>query len=118
MIPHRVYRQLTRNPVLGKTQIALKSYSGHDIPTVGKCSIRCTLDSSTKLLIFYVTETNSRTIIGLESCGQLGLVTILSEIQQKMEMESVEDKIKRIQGGKGEDLIDAVLKLYPGVFTE
>ena len=116
VMPNRIFRKLKKKAVLEQTPVNLKSYGGHDIPTRGQCTLDCKSGDKSKILDFYVVETESRTIIGLESCEQLGLVKILNEVNKDPVLENVEHKIKQIQGKRGDDLKTAVLRMYPDVF--
>ena len=97
VIPYRVLSQFQKKTIIEGTPVTLKSYGGHDIPIMGKCTLDCYTNNRNKLLVFYVVETTSRTIIGLESCQQLGLVQILNEVHKDTLLVGMDEKVKMIQ---------------------
>ena len=98
VIPYRVLSQLQKKTIIEGRPVTLKSYGGHDIPIMGKCTLDCHINNRNKLLVFYVVETTSQTIIGLESCQQLGLVKILNEVGKDTLLVGMDEKVKMIQG--------------------
>lgn len=66
------------------TNMLLKSFGGYRLDTVGKCHLGTRLDNSqsSKPLEYYVVRNDVKPLLGLESCLDLGLLSIHDKVEQ------------------------------------
>ena len=63
----------------------LTAFGGHDIPVIGKCTLKCQVDNKTEVLEFQVVE-NRKSLLGCTDCKKLQLITFtVNDIQQDAE---------------------------------
>ena len=67
-------RARDRTLKLDKSSTVLRAYGGKTIPTKGKVMVNIKLNDKSCDTYFYVIDLNVNTILGLESCCELGLV--------------------------------------------
>ena len=58
----------------------LTSYSGHHIKTLGTTNFTCVCNNVEHNIPFFVTEIDSRAILGVEACQRLGLIERLCSV--------------------------------------
>ena len=66
---------------LRKASAKLKSFSGHRIPSEGLINLPVTVKDKIMNIDFYVVETDSISVIGAESCENLGLIKRIHGIE-------------------------------------
>lgn len=70
-----VYDLLPHKIALATTKSKLTSYTGHEIDTLGKCSLNCSLNGNNKTLQFFIAKgKNTESIIGLSDATRLDLL--------------------------------------------
>ena len=127
IMPKRVYDQLKKsNKKITKASVKLHGYGAHDISVIGKSRLEYSVNDVPKSTEFYVAHTKNKTIFGLKCCRDVMLVKIMDEINEKFadkktdeenQKNIIEENVKRINGKKGDDLKQEILKLYAEVFT-
>ena len=77
ILPKHIVDRLN-NCHIQPTNMQLKSFGGYSLDTVGKCRVNCKLTKSEEpiTLEFYVIRNKVKPLLGLESCLNLGLVTV------------------------------------------
>ena len=74
----------------------LKSFGGHQLDTVGKCLLDTKVKEAkgSTTLEFYVLRDNVRTLLCLESCLDLELITLNNRLEQiGFSVDKVQEKI-------------------------
>ena len=66
-----------------KTQVKLKSYSGHQIPTKGVVTLPCECKGNTFQVNFHVVEMEAPTVLSAQTCEDLGLLGRVHLLQQQ-----------------------------------
>ena len=66
-----------------KTQVKLKSYSGHQIPTKGVLTLPCECKGNTFQVNFHVVEMEALTVLRAQTCKDLGLLARVQLLQQQ-----------------------------------
>ena len=66
-----------------KTQVKLKSYSGHQIPTKGVVTLPCECKGNTFQVNFHVVEMEAPTVLGAQTCKDLDLLVRVHLLQQQ-----------------------------------
>ena len=66
-----------------RTQVKLKSYSGHQIPTKGVVTLPCECKGNTFQVNFHVVKMEAPTILGAQTCKDLGLLARVHLLQQQ-----------------------------------
>ena len=63
-----------------KSRARLTSYSGHHIKTLGTTNLTCVCKNVQHNVQFFVTEMDSKAILGVEACQRLGLIERLCSV--------------------------------------
>ena len=127
VMPLRVFNQIADEETeLKTTKVKLNGYSGEDIPVKGTVKLRCKFKEIDLLIIFYIVESNSKTVISLQTCKDLGIIKILNEVMKcgktkyndlkAQENELFKAKVTKIKGMQGSELKNTIQKMYPEVF--
>ena len=82
IISHKVFKILSRvsDKKMTKSRARLTSYSGHHIKTLGTTNLTCVCKNVEHNVQFFVTEMDSRAILGVEACQRLGLIEKLCSV--------------------------------------
>ena len=138
VMPRRVFNQVNdRNKesilTLKSTSTKLIGYGGNTIPVCGVCAAKCSFQGTILHTNFYVLETDSRSVLGLDSCKQLDLVQVMCAVHKKpakiagtkssklQEQKAIKvetaNKIKQLSNKFDEDMKREIKQMYPGVFN-
>ena len=74
VISTKVLQDLASRYPCEKSQVKLKSYSGHHIPTKGVVTLPCECKGNTFQVNFHVIEMEAPTVLGAQTCKGLGLL--------------------------------------------
>ena len=121
VIPKSVMKQIGQREAT-RSKVSLKGFTGHEIPVIGKTSLRvCRPDSSfaTESLFYVVDDDNlasSITLLGLQTVRELGLVsTTVSEVSDVSEsVVKVIDEYQDVFSGLGTYKKQVSLELRSG----
>ena len=80
VMPKSVYNQVTSEDKLKTTTLKVQSYGGDKIPILGSMQMKCRYINTVKNVDFFVVETNSRTVLSLQTCQAMGLVKVLHKV--------------------------------------
>ena len=71
----RVFKQIEDGHVKmeSKTKIKLCGYGQRNIPVEGKIKVMCEFRHGKQKLEFYVAKTDSKTVLSLQTCRELGI---------------------------------------------
>ena len=83
VISTRVLQDSTSRYPCKKTQVKLKSYSGHQIPTKGVLTLPCECKGNTFQVNFHVVEMEAPTVLRAQTCKDLGLLARVQLLQQQ-----------------------------------
>ena len=81
VMPRRVYDQVTSEDKLKTTTLKLHGYGGDNRPILGSMHMKCKYKNTIKYVDFFIVETNSRTVLSLQTCQAMGLVKVLHEVK-------------------------------------
>lgn len=75
IIPEKILKEINFDRKhLMKTGLKLKSYTNNNIPVIGTCYLNCQYKNIICTIEFFVVESNSLCILGLETCKNLNLI--------------------------------------------
>ena len=74
VLPYKVIEDLGIKCYFEKTQIRLKSYSGHQIPTRGVVTLPCENKGNVYNVQFHVIEVEAPAVLRAQSCKEMGLL--------------------------------------------
>ena len=74
VLPYKVIEDLGFQCHVEKTQIKLKSYSGHKIPTRGVVTLPCEYKGNMYNVQFHVVEVEAPAVLGAQTCKEMGLL--------------------------------------------
>ena len=138
VMPLRVFNQVNdRNKesilTLKSTSTKLIGYGGNEIPVCGVCSAKCSFQGKILHTDFYVVETDSRSVLGLDSCKKLDLIQVMCAVHKKpakiagtesselQEHKAIKvetaNKIKQVSNKFDEDMKCEIKQMYPEVFN-
>ena len=63
-----------RQTKLRSSSLKLTAFGGHDIPVIGKCTLKCLVNGTSQILKFQVVE-KGNSLLGCEDCKKLKLIT-------------------------------------------
>lgn len=81
--------------------VRLKSFSNNIIPVEGKVIIFCNFQNKKVPIEFYITSLNQRTIIGLKTSENMGLIKKMFDVSQSSYYDSILNKYKHVFEGTG-----------------
>ena len=128
VMPLRVFKQLNNRCKeqlrLNPTNMKLLGYGGSEIMVLGKCNTKCKAKDKEIVTDFYVVETDSRTVLGFQSCKALNLIKVMCSVEEELDKskdritdDALNFTVKKIEKMSGESLKNEVLQMYPNVFT-
>ena len=82
VISTKVLQDFTSRYPFEKTQVKLKSYSGHQIPTKGVVTLPCECKGNTFQVNFHLVEMEAPTVLGAQTCKDLDLLVRVHPLQQ------------------------------------
>ncbi|XP_025836313.1 uncharacterized protein LOC112906430 [Agrilus planipennis] len=92
---------LSKN-IIRKTNTMLNSYTGDKLKVLGKCEVPCIKDGNTYLLNFFVVNSNTEAILGLETSINLKLIMKIDRLNKiKNEYSNIIEKFKDVFNGIG-----------------
>ena len=82
IISHKVFKTLSRvsDKKMTNSRARPTPYSGHHIKTLGTTNFTCVCNNVEHNVQFFVTEMDSRAILGVEACQRLGLIERLCSV--------------------------------------
>ena len=127
VMPIRVFNQIEDGHVkMERTRTKLCGYGGTNIPVEGKIKVICKFRDAKQKSEFYVAKTDSKTVLSLQTCKELGMIQILIKVTSKednkkekdgasMERTDIEKKVEMIAGKSGKELKQTTMKMYPNL---
>ena len=116
VMPMRVFKEIDEGHVkMEKTKTKLCGYGGTNIPVKEKIKMMCEFRDTKQKSEFYLAKTDSKTVLSLQTCRELEMIQILSEVISKedskkerdgtsMERADIEKKVEMIAGKSGKEL--------------
>ena len=139
VMPLRVFNQVNDRSkesilTLKSTSTKLTGYGGNKIPVCGVCLANCSFQGKILHTDFYVIETDSRSVLGLDSCKKLDLIQVMCAVHKKpakiagtessklQEQKTIKvetaNKIKQLSNKFDEDMKREIKQMYPEVLMD
>ena len=109
-----------KNKTLSETLSNLIDYGESNIPLQRITKVSCVINNSK---VKKMTGINNKAVLSLATCKKLDLIKVLQEIKSEKTLknkekdEEAEAKAQKVDGRNGEELKNAIVKLYPDVFS-
>ena len=87
ILPYKVMEDLGIQCDFEKTQIKLKSYSGHQIPTRGVVTLPCEHKGNVYNVQFHVVEVEAPAVLSAQTCKEMGLLVRIHQLQDSQPKE-------------------------------
>ena len=87
VLPYKVIEDLGILCYFEKTQIRLKSYSGHQLPTRGVVALPCELKGNVYNVQFHVVEVEAPAVLSALTCKEMGLPVRIHQLQDSQRKE-------------------------------
>lgn len=103
VIPMKIFKSLgyERNKIC-QTTTQLKSYTGSILKTLGKVSLKCKIKSNSYDIEFFVIDSDSQPILGLESSTQLNLIKRIETVNACLNSyDTIKEKFRDVFTGTG-----------------
>ena len=81
VLPHKVIEDLGIQCHVEKTEITLKSYSGHQIPTRGIVTFSCEHKGNVYNVQFHVVEVEAPAVLSAQTCKEMGSLVRIHQLQ-------------------------------------
>ncbi|XP_030763270.1 uncharacterized protein K02A2.6-like [Sitophilus oryzae] len=101
ILPLKLYNSLGIKSNLRQTQVTLTSYTGNNLKIVGKCYIPCKKDDKTFNLEFYIVDSNTQAILGLDSSLELNLIKRIDSLTKNCQYNSLINEFSELFEGIG-----------------
>ena len=104
VLPNRVVQELNElssSVKIQPTDLKLCGFNGNEISVPGMCEIPCVFNGIKKSS-FFVVETETRTVLGLQTCRDLGIIKLDCAIQsqetikKEQEEKAFSERMRRI----------------------
>ena len=93
VISEQVLKKILPDSIIKPSTVTLSAYGGTKIPVSGSCDINCEFDGEVVKTSFIVVPLVAKTVLGLQSCSQLGIVNFPCRISKCEEIsESADEK--------------------------
>ena len=93
VIPMRVFKQIEDGHVkMERTKTKLCGYGGTNIPLEGKIKVMCKFRDAKQKSEFYVTKTDSKTALSLQTCRELGMIQIFNKVTSNKDNKIEKDR--------------------------
>ena len=89
----QLYQSFGIKTALRKTTTPLTSFSGHKLKPEGTVQLPCKIEGKLFDTDFYIVNSSVPAILGATTCLQLGLIQRLYNIQSKVELKQLKDKV-------------------------
>ena len=80
VIPKSIYHSLGINGPLQNTNKRLTAYDGTSLKVDGYVRLKCTYNDKSNIADFYIVDTNSSPILGLDACLSLDLIKLVLSV--------------------------------------
>ena len=84
VMPMRVFKQIEDGHVkIERTKTKPCGYGGTNVPMEEKVKVMCEFRDAKQKSEFYVVKTDSKAVLSLQTCSELGMIQILNEVTSK-----------------------------------
>ena len=87
VLAHKVIEDLGIQCYVEKTQITLKSYSGHQIPTRGVVTLPCEHKGKVYNVQFHVVEVEAPAVLSVQTCKEMALLVRIHQLEDSQPKE-------------------------------
>jgi hypothetical protein len=74
-------KEISSDAEIKRTTTKLTGYGGAEIPVKGTCVLPCSYQTQEIMAVFYIVETDNRTVLSLETCKQLNLIKVMYSLK-------------------------------------
>ena len=105
------------------TDLKLCGFNGNEISVLGMCPMLCVFNGISREIKLFVVETETLTVLGLQSCRGPGIIKLNCAIQsqetikKEQEEKAFSERVRRISNKSGDELRQEILEMYPDVFS-
>ena len=102
VIPLKKFRQMNMKETnFNPTNIKLTGYGGMRLKVKGKCDVQCKYKDSRCVISFYIVDTDSPAMFGLDTCTDLGLLKLVMSPSTSSEVDRILHKYNCVFKGIG-----------------
>lgn len=95
ILPYEIYEKMKESDLtLESTNTVLVAFGGSEIKPLGKAKFICEYNNHLYDIYFYIVDTKSVPILGLQSCVQLGIIKNINVITKENLLEKFDDVFK------------------------
>ncbi|UYV84812.1 K02A2.6-like, partial [Cordylochernes scorpioides] len=102
ILPERLIKEWPNMPLLETADCKIYTYTGQQIPVVGKCQLDCKTKYACRKVTFLIVNNSAVPILGLDECVKLNLVKIVETISDSsVTLTGLLDEYKDVFKGNG-----------------
>ncbi|UYV74913.1 K02A2.6-like [Cordylochernes scorpioides] len=102
ILPERLIKEWPNMPLLETADCKIYTYTGQQIPVVGKCQLDCKTKYACRKVTFLIVNNSAVPILGLDECEKLNLVKRVETISDSsVTLTGLLDKYKDVFKGNG-----------------
>ena len=119
ILPLHIFKSFKLKPAIRKSRVRLISYTGHKIDVIGNCLLDISIQEIIYKLPFFIVNSNSSPILGLEGAEKLNFIKRVQTISSKEIINEFKDVFQSDQLGELPYVYDikltadAVPKVFP-----
>ena len=83
VIPHKLWKKMNCKMSVQKTNTKLTSYSGDTLEVKGVCTMSIQYKAASQREEFYIVNTKSPPVLGLEACTKLGVIKLVLSVKNE-----------------------------------
>ena len=107
------------------TDLKLCGFNGNEISVLDMCAISCVFNGISKDIKFFVVETETCTVLGLQTFRDLGIIKLNCAIQSQETIIKEQEEtafsgrvVRRISNKSTDELREEILMMYSDVFSD
>ncbi|UYV70538.1 hypothetical protein LAZ67_7003442, partial [Cordylochernes scorpioides] len=102
ILPERLIKEWPNMPLLETADCKIYTYTGQQIPVVGKCQLDCKMKYACRKVTFLIVNNSAVPILGLDECEKLNLVKRVETISDiSVTLTGLLDEYKDVFKGNG-----------------
>ncbi|UYV73822.1 K02A2.6-like [Cordylochernes scorpioides] len=112
ILPERLIKEWPNMPLLKTADCKIYTYTGQQIPVVGKCQLDCKTKYACRKVTFLIVNNSAVPILGLDECVNLNLVKRVETITEiSVTLTGLLDKYKDVFKGNGHLIKEELFKM-------
>ena len=102
IIPAKLFKNMNLPEAkVHSTNTKLTGYGGLNLKVKGTCDIKCSYKDAENVSKFYIVETDSPAVLGLQSCIDLGLIQLVMSVSESTGISDTLEKYNNVFTGLG-----------------